>query len=151
MNFVHLVGRLGADPDIHPYSDDHQPSDPNAPRRNLVRFDLAVEQAWTPNASKDRPVDWIPVVIFDGPSARYAEKAIQKGDLISLSGRIDTRRWTDGENRKRKDIRVVVIDLEKLGAGKASGPSGSGGQPLAAIAAQAGAPVSVVAKAGAMQ
>ncbi|MEM9212406.1 MAG: single-stranded DNA-binding protein [Pseudomonadota bacterium] len=154
MNFVHLVGRLGADPDIQPYSDENQPSDPGIPRKNVVRFDIAVEQPFRPNAKKDRPVDWIPIVIFDGPSARYAAKAIHKGDLISLSGRIDTRRWTDDKNRKRKDMRVIVLDIEKLGNGRSTDPTetGGGGEPVAAaIAGSAGAHLSVVSETGAMQ
>ena len=152
MNFVHLVGRLGADPDIRPYSDNNHPDDPSASRKCVARFDIAVEQSFKPNAKKERPVDWIPIVIFDGPPARYAAKTFHKGDLISLSGRIDTRRWTDDKNRKRKDMRVIVLNIEKLGNGRPAGPTGSGGvEPVAgAIASPVGPPLSVVSETGGM-
>ena len=129
MNYVHLVGRLGDNPNIHSYSDDKQPADPDAPRRQLVRFDLAVERRWSAKAAKaksERPVDWVPVLIFDGPAARYAEQALAKGDLVSITGRVDVHRWRDGTNHPRKEVRVVVGEIRKLAEPGAAGGSQSG-------------------------
>lgn len=125
MNYVHLVGRLGADPVTHPFSSGGETGAAQVADRTLVRFDLAVDRAWSPKPDgQDRPVDWIPILIFDTPAARYAQKALAKGDLISLTGRVDMRRWQDDHGRSRKEVRVIAGDLKKLSGPKRTPDNG---------------------------
>lgn len=119
MNYIHLSGRLGADPEIIPYKK-QDPTTENSRERFLAKFDLAVDQPWRPGQDKDPKPDWIPIVAFDGPAARFASKALKKGDSVILSGRLQTNTWETENGEKRKSLRVTVLEIEKVAPGNAS-------------------------------
>ena len=109
MNHVHLIGRLGADPLSTPYASDLGRDDPKI----RVRFDLAVDGASSRKAEETPPV-WVPIVLFDGQSARFAAEHLTKGDLVALSGRLDLRRWTDEDGKPIRRLQVIASELRKL-------------------------------------
>lgn len=111
MNNIHLIGRLGADPEIIPYTTKHDRPDEE---RFLVRFDIAVDQPWRPGRDDKPDPDWIPIVIFHGPNARYARQSFAKGELVAITGRLEQQKWTDDDNNKRSSLRVVAAEIKRL-------------------------------------
>lgn len=112
MNYIHLSGRLGSDPQIIPYKNQNRGSEDER-ERFLVKFDLAVDRPWRPGQKDDPQPDWLPIVAFDGPSARFAAKALKKGDAVLLTGRLQTDLWETEDGSKRKSLNVVIVELEK--------------------------------------
>jgi single-strand DNA-binding protein len=56
---------------------------------------------------------FIPVTIF-GRQAEVFSKYVQKGDLVHLVGRLDSREWTAESGEKRLTLGLVVEQLHLL-------------------------------------
>lgn len=113
MNYIHITGRLGADPEIIPYKKQNISTGEDRRERFLAKFDIAVDPPWRPGQDKDAKPDWIPIVAFDGPAAGFAQKALKKGDAVCLTGRLQTDIWETEDGGKRKSLHVTVIEIEK--------------------------------------
>ena len=100
MNKVVLVGRLTAKPELR-----YTPSNVA-----FVRFTVAVNR---PFANKDgnRDADFISVVCWRNQAEAIA-KYFDKGNLISLEGRIQTGSYDDKDGNKRYTTDVVVEGFE---------------------------------------
>lgn len=107
MNSIHLIGRLGGDPEPHAYGEREA--------KRLARFSLAVERPF----DRDGDPDWIPVVVFDGPHQRFAERHLSKGDLVAVEGRLEHRKWETEDGEKRASLTVTASSIRGL-----SGPRG---------------------------
>jgi single-strand DNA-binding protein len=119
VNKVILIGRLGADPDVR-YSQDGSP---------VVRFNMATnERAKSPDGNwEDRP-EWHRVVVF-GKLAENCANYLNKGKLVFVEGRLQTRQWDDAQGVRRYSTEIVARDVQFL--------SGAGERPLQAEAGQA--------------
>lgn len=113
MNYIHLTGCLGADPEIIPYKKQNISTGEDRRERFLAKFDIAVDPPWRPGQDKDAKPNWIPIVAFDGPAARFARKALKKGDAVCLTGSLQTDTWETEDGEKRKSLHVKVIEIEK--------------------------------------
>lgn len=103
MNKVILAGRLTADPDVR-YSVD-------AEKMCIARYRLAVDRRTARNADGHRETDFINCVAFR-KSGEFAEKYLQKGMKIMVSGRIQTGSYKDKEGRTVYTTDVVVEEHE---------------------------------------
>lgn len=97
MNKVILMGRLTRDPEVR-YS---QGAEPLA----VARYSLAVNKRFKRQGEPD--ADFIPCVAF-GKNGEFTEKYLNKGQLVSVVGRLQVRNWEDDEGRKRVTTEVVV-------------------------------------------
>ena len=97
MNKVILLGRLARDPEVR-YS---QSAEPLA----IARYTLAVNRRFKRQGEQD--TDFIPCVAF-GKNGEFAEKYLNKGQMISVVGRLQVRNWEDNNGNKRTTIEVVV-------------------------------------------
>jgi single-strand DNA-binding protein len=84
MNSVSIVGRLARDPELR-YTDDGMP---------VAKFRVAVSRPVKKGPDGNRPADFIPVTAFRKTAEIVAQYAHQ-GDLVSVIGVIQTRRYQD--------------------------------------------------------
>lgn len=97
MNKVILMGRLTRDPEIR-YS---QSATPVA----VVRYSLAVRRQFQREGEPD--VDFINIVSF-GKAGEFAEKYFQKGQMVSVVGRLQVSNWEDPQGAKRTNTEVIA-------------------------------------------
>ncbi len=97
MNKVILMGRLTRDPDLT-YS---QAIEPLA----ICHFSIAVNKRFKRDGEPD--ADFINCVAF-GKIAEFTDKFFQKGQMISIVGRLQVRQWEDQNGQKRTTTEVVV-------------------------------------------
>lgn len=97
MNKTILMGRLTKDPEIR-YT---QGSEPLA----IARYTLAVNRRFKKKGEQE--ADFINCMAF-GKTAEFAEKYLNKGQMISIVGRLQVSSWNDKEGKKRYSTDVVV-------------------------------------------
>ena len=97
MNKVILMGRLTRDPEVR-YS---QSANPIA----IARYGLAVRRQFKREGEPD--VDFINIVAF-GKAGEFAEKYFQKGQMVSVVGRLQVSNWEDPQGAKRTNTEVIV-------------------------------------------
>lgn len=114
LNKVILIGRLTADPELR-----YTPS--GAP---VANFTLAVDRKF----SKADETDFIPVVAWRR-LAEICNEFLNKGKLVAVEGRLQTRTYEDREGQRRKAFEVVADEMQMLdrgpGGGGGSGSSGA--------------------------
>jgi len=123
MNKVILMGRLTKDPEIR-YS---QGAEPLA----VARYTLAVNRRFKRQGEPD--ADFINCVAF-GKAGEFAEKYFQKGQMISVIGRLQVRSWDD-KGQKRWSTDVVVeeqyfAESKKADAGNSTIAEDEGFYPI---------------------
>ena len=116
MNKVILMGRLTRDPEVRYTQGDNSLC--------IANFTVAVDRRMGRNNQDGGPTaDFIPCVVF-GKQAEHVEKYYRKGLKTCLSGRIQTRNYTNREGVKVYVTEVVVEDLEGNYGGNNSNYSG---------------------------
>lgn len=92
LNSVHLQGRLAQDPELKIGSEG----------KKHVTFTVAV----TRNYNRDE-TDFIDCIAF-GSTADFINNWFSKGKPVVVEGALQTHRWTDKHDQKRKSYTVVV-------------------------------------------
>ena len=101
MNKVILLGRLVRDPEVR-YS---QTPEPLA----VCSFTIAVNRAYSKD--KEQSADFVNCICF-GKRGENIGQYFRKGNRIALTGRIQTRNYTDQQGNKRYVTEVVVDGFE---------------------------------------
>lgn len=70
--------------------------------------------------------EWVSVVVF-GRTAEAVHKFCKKGKQVYVSGRLQTRKWTDKAGAERYSTEVVAEDVKFLGGGDGGGGRQEGG------------------------
>ena len=96
LNHIDIMGRLTRDPELR-----YTPSS-NIP---VTSFTLAVERDYSGDGEK--PVDFIDVVAWRN-TAEFVTRYFTKGRMAVVSGKLQTRAWTDNEGKKRKAVEVLA-------------------------------------------
>ena len=109
MNTVILMGRLTRDPEIR-YAQ-------NESGTAVARYTLAVDRRYKREGEQN--ADFIGCVVF-GKGAEFAEKYLQKGTKIAVTGRIQTGSYTNKEGKKVYTTDVIV-DEQEFGESKSAG------------------------------
>lgn len=106
INRVVLMGFLGNAPIEH-----------KANGHTVCTMSLAVKERYKTRQGEITDItDWIEVVCF-GQCAKYALSYLQKGDLISVEGKIKTSTYTDkntGETRKTVQVHCAANALNLI-------------------------------------
>ncbi|HLL01923.1 MAG TPA: single-stranded DNA-binding protein [Myxococcaceae bacterium] len=125
VNKVILIGNLGKDPEVR-FTPGGQA---------VANFSIATSDSWTDkNGQKQERTEWHRIVVW-GKLAELCGEYLKKGRQCYVEGRLQTREWTDKENRKNYTTEVVANAVTFLGgrdAGSGDGMSrrnsgGSGG------------------------
>lgn len=97
MNKVILMGRLTRAPELS-YSK-------SAEQLAICRYSLAINKRFKRDGEPD--AEFVNCVVF-GKQAEFAEKYFQKGQMISVVGRLQSRNWEDKNGQKRTTTEVVI-------------------------------------------
>lgn len=118
MNKVILMGRLTRDPEIRYTQGDKSTC--------IASFSLAVDRKYK---SGEQTADFINCVAF-GKVGEHVEKYYHKGMKTLLSGRIQTRNYTNRDGNKVYVTEVVVEEMEFAESKSAQGQQNSGQRPM---------------------
>lgn len=103
-NHIVIVGRLGADPEIHHTTDGQA----------WISLSVATDHSFkNDRGEKTEVTEWHVIKLF-GKTAETAGEYLRKGSLALFEGRIRTNRWNDpqtGEERSRKEITAYRLVL----------------------------------------
>lgn len=102
MNKSMLIGRLTKDPEIR-YT---------TSGAAVTTFTIAVSRNFT-NQQGERSSDFIPIVVWRG-LAETCAKYLNKGRLVAVSGRIQTRSYDGKDGQKRYITEIVAEDVQFL-------------------------------------
>lgn len=98
MNKVVLMGRLTKEPELRHTTND----------KPVASFTLAVDRGFKTNG--ERQADFINCVAWRG-TAEFVAKWFSKGQLMALSGRIQTRTYKDRDEKNRVAVEVVADEV----------------------------------------
>ena len=102
MNVVVLVGRLAADPEMK-YTPAGLP---------ITTFRLAVDRGRKGDDGKSE-TDWLNIVTFQ-KQAELVSQFCDKGSLIGLEGRIQSRTWEGQDGKKNYSVEIVANNVRFL-------------------------------------
>jgi single-strand DNA-binding protein len=107
-NHVSLIGNLGMDPEVRLLENG----------KKLARFSVATSERYR-NAEGEqvKETEWHQVVAWGG-SATIAEKYLNKGKEVALSGRLSHRSYEDNDGKTRYFTEVIVNEIVLLGNGQ---------------------------------
>lgn len=97
MNKVILMGRLVKEPDVR-YSKGAEPL-------AVARYTLAVNRRFKRQGESE--ADFINCVAF-GKLGEFAERYFTKGQMVSITGRLQVRSWEDKNRQKHWTTEVIV-------------------------------------------
>src|SRR5215216_4754525 len=102
LNAVHLIGRLGQDPEVHS-------TDTGTAR---TTFSVATNRSWTDAEGQvQTETEWTRCAAW-GKVAEIAAQFLHKGSRVYLAGRLHTSRWEEAQTgEQRSSVELVVDDL----------------------------------------
>lgn len=117
MNFVVLIGRVVAPPELR-----YTPGG-----KAVAQFTMAVDRG-RGGKSENKETDFVPIVVWER-LAEICNEYLQKGKLISIQGRLQTRSYETQDGQKRKAFEVVASEMQMLSSGgeRNSGERNGGG------------------------
>jgi single-strand DNA-binding protein len=114
VNQITIVGNAGAAPELS-YGQNNQP---------FCRFSVAVNEHWKADGEKRERVTWFPVVVFNGLSEACAN-FIDRGRMVAVQGRVQTREYEDREGTKHQVMQVIAEKVTFLGSSRKDDQEGS--------------------------
>lgn len=115
LNKVLLIGRLTGDPELRNTSSG----------RSVANFSIATNRYWN-NDSGERQEDtqYHNIVVW-GRQAEAVNQFLNKGSLVLIEGRLQTRKWEDNDGNNRRTTEVVAQRVQFGPKSEASGPAGA--------------------------
>ncbi len=111
LNKVMLIGRLTRDPELRT-TPGGQP---------VASFGLATNRVWTDKSgARQEDVQFHSIVVW-GRQAEIANQFLNKGSLVLVEGRLQTRSWQSKEGQNMKTTEVVAEKVQ-------FGPRATGGE-----------------------
>lgn len=112
LNQINLMGRLTAEPDYRTTQSGI----------TVARFTLAVERNYQQNGQKQ--TDFLEVTAWRG-TADFVQKYFHKGQLVAVTGSVQTDNYTDKDGNKRKSWsiqaqQVYFAESKRDGGGQKS-------------------------------
>lgn len=116
LNVVAIMGRLAADPQLKTTTSG----------KSVASFRIANDSGYK-NADGSSQTNWLDVVAW-GKTAEFVCKYFQKGSLIALDGRLQSRTYQD-KNGQNRTVVEIVANNANFACAKNSLPSpvGEGG------------------------
>lgn len=112
LNRITLIGRITKNPELRTTNTG----------KDVVEISIAVNKRIKPkDGSAD--ADFFRVTAWES-TARYINEYLGKGRLISVDGRLETRKYTDKDGNARELVFVVADNVHSLDRPKDDGNSG---------------------------
>lgn len=108
LNVVAIMGRLAADPQLRQ----------TTTGKNVASFRIACDRGRR-DANGQSQADWLDVVAWDR-TAEFVCKYFQKGSLIAIDGRLQSRSYQDKNGNNRTAFAVVAENIN-FGGSKGTG------------------------------
>ena len=106
VNRVMLVGRLGRDPEQR-FTSSGTP---------VTNFSLATDERWKDQSGERQTrTEWHQIVVW-GKLAEICSQYLNKGKLVFIEGRLQTREWDDRDGNRRRTTEIVASDMQMLGS-----------------------------------
>lgn len=101
-NYVSLIGRLGADPDVKILGN----------QSKVVKFPIATSETYANrHGERTEHTEWHNIVLWRG-LADVAERFVKKGDMVAIDGKLRTRKYEkDGQTHYRTEIEATDLIL----------------------------------------
>ena len=93
LNVVAIMGRLARDPELRQTTSG----------KSVASFTIACDRNGKRDASGQSQADWIPVTAWDR-TAEFVCNYFQKGSLIDVDGRLQSRSYQDKNGNNRTSI-----------------------------------------------
>ena len=104
LNKVMIIGHLGRDPEMR-----YTPSG-----RPVTTFSVATSRTWnTSDGGRRTETEWFNVVAWSN-LAEICKQHLNKGSLVYIEGRLQTRHWDDQEGNKHTSTEVVANEMIML-------------------------------------
>lgn len=105
LNQCQFIGRLGQNPEIR------QTQSGEA----VVNLSIAVSERYTnkQTGEKQEKTEWVRIVAF-GKLAEIIGQYLQKGSQILVSGKLQTKKWTDNNGVERYTTEIIAKDMQML-------------------------------------
>ena len=108
LNKAFILGRLTVDPQLRSTQTGQQ----------VASFGVATNRVWTDkNGQKQEAVEFHNVVVW-GRQAEIVTQYLNKGSLILVEGRLQTRSWQDKQGQQKKTTEIIA---EKIQLGPRAG------------------------------
>ncbi len=122
VNKVILVGRLGKDPEVK-YTQSGVP---------VARFSMATDEVWKDQSGeKQQRTEWHNIVAWR-KLAEICGQYLNKGKLVYIEGRLQTRNWEDKDGNKRYTTEIQADNMVMLGGKSDEAKSDKGAAAAAA-------------------
>lgn len=111
LNVVAIMGRLVADPELRTTTQGH----------SVCSFRIACDRSYV-QQGQERQADFIDIVAWR-QQADFVSKYFQKGSMIAVEGRLQTRNYQDKNGNNRTAVEVVANNISFAGAKRQDGQS----------------------------
>ena len=128
LNVVAIMGRLAADPQLRQ----------TTTGKNVASFRIACDRGRR-DANGQSQADWLDVVAWDR-TAEFVCKYFQKGSLIAIDGRLQSRSYQDKNGNNRTAFEIVANNINFAGPKNSNAGGGANYQNNSAPAYQNAAP-----------
>lgn len=118
LNHVSIMGRLARDPELRTTTSG----------KSVVSFTIATDRN-RKDANGQNQTDWIRMTAWE-KTAEFICKYFQKGSMLAIDGRLQSKTYQDKNGNNRTDMEVVVEEVNFVGAKSASNAD-SNAQPAA--------------------
>lgn len=115
LNVVAIMGRLAADPQLRQ----------TTTGKNVASFRIACDRGRR-DANGQSQADWLDVVAWDR-TAEFVCKYFQKGSLIAIDGRLQSRSYQDKNGNNRTAIEIVANNVNFAGPKSSNAAPSMGG------------------------
>lgn len=109
LNVVAIMGRLVADPELRT----------NPAGHSVCSFRIACDRSYV-QQGQQRQADFIDIVAWR-QQADFVSKYFQKGSMIAVEGRLQTRNYQDKNGNNRTAVEVVANNISFAGAKRQDG------------------------------
>lgn len=105
LNKVMLIGNLARDPEMR-YTQSGKP---------VTTFSIGTSRTWsTSDGEKHSETEWFNIVAW-GNLAEICSQHLNKGQLVYIEGRLQTRKWEDTEGTKHSSVEIIASEMMMLG------------------------------------
>ena len=104
LNVIAIQGRLARDPELRQ----------TTTGKSVASFTVACDRGRR-DANGQSTADWIPVVAWDA-RAEFVCKYFQKGSMIAVDGRLQSRTYTARDGTNRTALEVVANNINFCGS-----------------------------------
>ena len=113
LNVIAIMGRLSRNPELRQ----------TTTGKSVASFTITCSRGRKDANGKDL-VDWIPVVAWEH-TAEFVCKYFEKGSLIAIDGRMQSRTYKDRDGNNRTAIEIVANNANFAGSKSTGGGSNS--------------------------